>query len=215
MDDLLHALTAWAAGLPPLPLLLLAFAAGVIETIFPPFPSDSLLIALSFTAARGTTHPAALALSAALGSFLSLYLLYLGGRGRASGSVRRWIDRLHLGTDARLAGWFERWGYLTILVSRFLPGVRAPITFLAGTYGLKPTPMAASLAVSCLLWNAAVVTVGWFAGRNWDGTFAGLGTIVLVILVWIVVAWLAGVWVVRRGSAASRGWRDRGPPSPT
>ncbi len=200
MDDLLHRLTAWAATLTPFPLLLLAFAAGVIETIFPPFPSDSLLIALSFTAARGTTHPAALALSAALGSFLSLYLLYLGGRGRLSASVRRWIDRLRLGTDARLAGWFERRGYLTILVSRFLPGVRAPITFLAGTYGLKPAPMAAALAASCVLWNSAVVLVGWIAGRKWDGSAGGLLWIILAVVAWVIAAWFGGAWVMRRGA---------------
>jgi len=198
MDDLLHRLTAWAATLTPVPLLLVAFAAGVIETVFPPFPSDSLLIAVSFTAARGTTHPAALALAAALGSFLSLYLLYLGGRGRLSATVRRWIDNLRLGTDARLAGWFDRWGYLTILVSRFLPGIRAPITFLAGTYGLKPTPMAAALAASCVLWNSAVVLVGWIAGRNWDGSAGGLGWMTLAIAGWVIAAWLGGAWVVRR-----------------
>jgi membrane protein DedA with SNARE-associated domain len=205
MDDLLHRLAGWAATLPPLPLLFLAFAAGVIETVFPPFPSDSLLIALSFTAARGTTHPAALALAAALGSFLSLYVLYLGGRGRLRGTVRRWIDRLRLGTDARLADWFDRWGYLTILVSRFLPGVRAPITFLAGTYGLKPAPMAAALAASCLLWNSAVVLVGWIAGRQWDGSATGLGWMALGIGAWVIAAWLGGLWVVRRGGRVRPG----------
>ncbi|HEX7878152.1 MAG TPA: VTT domain-containing protein [Candidatus Eisenbacteria bacterium] len=204
MDELLHRLSAWAATLSPVLLLLVAFAAGVIETIFPPFPSDSLLIALSFTAARGTTHPVALAVSAALGSFLSLYLLYLAGRSRLEGPVRRLIARLHLDTEARLSGWFARWGYLTILASRFLPGIRGPITFLAGTYGLRPARMAAALLASCLLWNAAVVLVGWVAGRNWDGSAGGLGWIGLAIAVWVSVAWLGGAWALRRGASTRR-----------
>lgn len=197
MDDLLRQLTQWAAGLSPLPLLLLAFGAGVIETIFPPFPSDTLLVALSFTAARGPTSPLFLILSATMGSFLSLYLLYVVGRGRLKGRARRWIDRLRLGTDRHLDDWFSRRGYRTILVSRFLPGVRAPITFLAGAYGLKPAPMALALATSCLLWNSLVVMIGFGVGRRWNGTVSGLCLGALGLAAAMAVVWLIGVLGMR------------------
>jgi membrane-associated protein len=197
MTRLVEDLRLFLGELPPPLLLVVAFGAAFVETFFPPLPSETILVATAFAASRTALHPALLAAAAAIGAFLSLFLLYLGGRGPLRHRMRGWIGRRFAKVDERADAFFRRFGHGTLLVSRFLPGVRGPITFLAGVYGLRPRPVALALAAGCLLWYGLVIGLGWRAGRTWDGTPGGLVGAGLAIGAGLVVLWAAGLVVAR------------------
>lgn len=198
MANLIQTLPEAAAALPPPLLLAAAFASGLIETIFPPFPSEGVLVAVAFTAAHTGSSPIPVALAAALGSFTSLYGLYLLGRSQLQAAIRRWLTRLHADADTWTRDYYGRWGYLTVLISRFLPGIRGPITLLAGIYGLKRAPTAMVLLVGCMIWNAIIVMIGAEAGRQWDGSSGGLAWIGMGVAGCLVGLWLVGLMLARR-----------------
>lgn len=198
MDKLFQAILEAADSASPPLLLLAAFASGLIETVFPPFPSEGVLIAVAFAAARNGSSPIPVALAAALGSFTSLYGLYLLGRSHLQADIRKWLTRLHSDADVWTRNYYQRWGYLTVLISRFLPGIRGPITLLAGIYGLKRWPMAMVLLTGCLVWNAIIVTIGAEAGRRWDGSSGGLVWIGVGVAGCLLGLWLVGVVLTRR-----------------
>lgn len=189
MDELTGRLQEFLTTAPTSLVLLAALLSGVIETVFPPFPSEGLLLMASFTGARRDVSPWALITVSAVGSFLSLYALYLLGRGHFRDAVRkrlkRWIGR----AEGTVRDFFGRWGYGAVLVSRFLPGIRGPLTFLAGVYGLNKAPVAAALLTGCFAWNSLVVFLGYRTGRGWDGSsggllWAGVGLAGATILLW-------------------------------
>jgi len=84
---------------------------------------------------------------------------------------RRWGPRiatsklallLHL-TPARLdrAGrWFLRWGPWAIIFGRHVPGLRVPVTVVAGVFQVRYAVFAASVAVSTGIWAAFFLFVG-------------------------------------------------------
>lgn len=155
------------------------------------------MIALAFAGARQELHPLWLIGTGTVGSYLSLYLLYLAGRGPLRDRVRRWVNRGPGSLDRKIGGFYERWGYLVLLASRFLTGIRGPLTFLAGVYGLTPGRTALALLPACLAWNALVVAVGYGAGRYWDGTAGGLALVGLGLALSLVVVWLVGFGLIR------------------
>ena len=84
---------------------------------------------------------------------------------------RRWGPRLlasptfaailHL-TPARVErarAWFARWGPATVIFGRHVPGLRIPITFVAGSLGLPYRVFLPSLAVSAALWATLWLTL--------------------------------------------------------
>jgi membrane protein DedA with SNARE-associated domain len=150
-----------------------------------------VIIVAAFAAARQGIPPYSLVLAAGLGSFASLYLLYLSAAGPFRRAAARFIRSLSARTDDLVRGFYDRWGYGVILVSRFLPAVRGPLTFLGGVYGLKPLPVALLLLPACLIWNALVVLLGYRAGERWDGSLRGL-TLAGISL----AASLAGLWIL-------------------
>jgi len=188
-------------------LLLVAALAGVIETVFPPFPSEGLLLLVAFTAARKGMSPVLLVAVATLGSFVSLYGLYLLGRGplrdRVGRRVRRWSRSLSDGMDR----FFRAHGIVTVLLSRFLPAVRGPVTFLAGVYGLKRLPTAIALFAGCAAWNLIVILIGGRAGAAWDGTSGGLVRVGFLTAGAVALLWGLGLLIrslLARGPRASR-----------
>jgi membrane-associated protein len=197
-------LRAVLAELPPPLLVAVAFGAAFLETFFPPLPSETILIATAFAGSRTALPPALLVVAAAGGAFLSLFLLYLSGRGPFRERMRRWAGGRFAGFDRKADHFFRHWGHGTLLVSRFLPGIRGPIAFFAGVYGLRPGPAALALGAGCLLWYALVIGLGWRAGQSWDGTPGGLVGMGLLVGAGLVVLWGLGVLVARLLARTSR-----------
>ena len=69
---------------------------------------------------------------------------------------------LHL-TPTRLAraeAWNQRWGVLTVIFGRHIPGLRIPLTVVAGISRMSYPKFAASVAVSTAVWSGALLLVG-------------------------------------------------------
>jgi membrane protein DedA with SNARE-associated domain len=98
--------------------------------------------------------------------------------------------------------WFQRYGYWVIVANRFLSGTRAVISFVAGMSKLSFPVTLLLCAISALVWNTLLVTVGWSVGQNWREIAHWLqvyGTLVTVVLIGLAGGWLAWrMWRARR-----------------
>jgi membrane protein DedA with SNARE-associated domain len=197
MSDLPGRIQEFLNTAPTAALFLAAFLSGFIETIFPPFPSEGILLVTAFSGARRHIPPWELVVISATGSFLSLYALYLLGRGRLREVTRRRLKRWIGRTEETVRSFFHRWGYGAVLVSRFLPAVRGPLTFLAGVYRLKRLPTAAALLAGCLIWNTLVIVLGYRAGSSWDGSTGGMLGSALLLAGSAILLWALGAGVYR------------------
>jgi len=63
--------------------------------------------------------------------------------------------------------WFDRYGEGVVIVSRFLPGVRAVVSALAGISGMRPRKVAFYAFVSVVFWYGALITLGLTVEANW------------------------------------------------
>lgn len=106
-----------------------------------------------------------------LGVWLALVTVVVLGATNLYAISRRWgrplIERhfaavLHLtpGRLERAEAWFKRWGILTLIVGRHIPGARVPITIAAGILRVSYPLFALSVAVSTALWGGLFLIVG-------------------------------------------------------
>lgn len=168
MQETLERLLALVDMFPAETVYLLVGVGAAVENVFPPVPSDTFVVLGGVLADRGVLEwqlVLAVAWSAnlALGCFV-----YLMGRkyGRAIFETRwgRWLLRPH--QLQRMAGFYERYGTLTILVSRFFPVFRVLVPAFAGISRLSFLRTAAPMAVAAAAWYALLVWAGGFASRN-------------------------------------------------
>ena len=184
------------------------FLISYIENIFPPFPSDVIVVFAGSLVAIGTGSVVITLFLATAGStlgFMSMYWIgdQFGDRVLETGKIPFIsIDLVH-----RVENWFHRYGYWVVIGNRFLAGTRAVISFVTGISEMNLTVTTILSAVSALVWNSILLYLGYMVGDNWriiGGYLASYSKIVTAILAVILLAWGVKVWFAKRRESQNK-----------
>lgn len=164
MEEIVQQLSTWN------PLWIYAAIAlfCFVENIFPPAPSDMLVVACGSFIGFGSVGFIPALLLAAAGSTGGFAVMYMIGRWFGTRIVE--TGKLKFVPVARIhtvEGWFQKYGYAVIIVNRFLSGTRAVVSFFAGMSGLSLPKTVALSFVSAMAWNAILLYAGKELGENW------------------------------------------------
>ncbi len=196
----------YLSGIDPLVVYGLVLALALVENIFPPSPSDVMIIAAGSLVGIQKLDFLITVFSATAGSVAGFVVMYkigdwFGDHILEKGKIKFIpIEAVH-----KVERWFTRYGYLVIVVNRFLTGTRAVVSFFAGMSELRLSTTVLLCAVSALVWNTILVAIGYYLGQNWDkislllNTYSQLATVVAVI----VVLFLVIRYVLNRRSAGA------------
>jgi len=140
-----------------------------VENVFPPAPGDTITAFGAFLVGIGRLDFFWVCFSTTLGSllgFMALFLIgsYLGKRY----FIQRDFRFFKANDILKAEEWFRRYGYLLVLLNRFLPGVRSVISVSGGISGLKATPVALLALISSAVWNSIWILLGFVLGSNWE-----------------------------------------------
>lgn len=181
----------------------------VLETVFPPIPSEVVLPLAGFLAKQGDMSLPLVIVTSTVGSFLGALLLY--GLGFALGRERaiRWLAKLPLveRSDFESASdWFDKHGTPAVFFGRFIPGVRSLISLPAGAAKMNLLKFSIATVAGSAIWNGALVLLGYALGSQYDlverySTWLNYAVYAVLagLLVWLIVR------RVRRGRADTVG----------
>lgn len=179
----------------PVEVAYLLIAAGAaIENVFPPVPSDVFVLGGAILADRGILRADLVFLVAWTGNIVLGLGVYAAARSYGAGlfSTRwgRWL--LRPAQLERMAIFYDDYGTLTVLVSRFFPVFRVLVPAFAGVTRLGFWRTAIPLAVASAAWYGALLGAGILLSRNLprliealgavNATVAGVATAVLLLL---------------------------------
>ncbi len=187
-------------------IYLVIFFFAFIENIFPPVPSDIIIVFAGYIAGTETVGFLPVFIVAVMGStagFMTMFGLgrSLGKRIVESGKLPL-IPVKSIHTAER---WFRKWGYGLIAINRFLSGTRAVIAFFAGLAALRIEWTFLLAALSSILWNALLLYAGFLLGENWRsiGEFFKQYRLFSTLLITVVLV-SAVVYIIFKNVRASR-----------
>lgn len=156
MDAVSELVLSLAASAWALPVL---FALCVVDSLVPPLPTESVVIALIALGATGAAPtPVAIGLTIVVAATLGDWLAYLLGRTLAT---RRWLrSRVVARGAARASGLLARHGSSILLVARFVPGARIAVNATAGALRVPFRRFAPLVAIAAALWAVVTVVLG-------------------------------------------------------
>ena len=170
-------------------------AIALIENIFPPSPSDLMIVAAGSLVGIGRVGFVETLLFATAGSTAGFLIMYKVGDWFGIHILEQGKIRfIPIEAVRKVEDWFKRYGYGIIIANRFLAGTRAVVSFFAGMSELKIVPTTILCTISALVWNAILVTGGYFLGHNWERigfyltTYSQIATAIVVVVVLILVA---------------------------
>ena len=146
----------------------------LIENIFPPIPSELILLFGGFMTTYTKLNIIVMIISATLGSLIGALLLYKIGtifdkeklKILISGKLGKVLNLKNSDID-NANKWFSNEGQKTVFFCRFIPLIRSIISIPAGMNKMKISKFITYTLLGSVIWNLVLIMLGHIVGRNW------------------------------------------------
>lgn len=169
----------------------------LLETVFPPIPSEFVMPLAGYLAADGTLSLWGVTMAGTAGTVAGALLLYALGRGIPRARLKTWADRhgrwltLRRVDIDRSEAWFEKRGSVAVFLARLVPGVRSLISIPAGVAKMNPLPFLIWTTAGSVLWTFLLAGAGYVLGARFRQVEVWLNPVSWVVagvlVVWYVV----------------------------
>lgn len=178
-----------------------------IENIFPPIPSEVILLFGGFVTTITDLNIPFMILFSTLGSMVGAFALYYIGRILNKDRLKTIVNG-KIGKILRLKSedidkadqWFDKSGNKTVFLCRFVPIVRSLISIPAGMNKMNVLKFTIYTVSGSLIWNSVLLVIGNRVGENWE-SIANIidqySNIILIILIVLGMA-LVGLFYYKR-----------------
>ncbi len=164
-----------------------------IENVFPPIPSEIVLLFGGFMTTYTSLNIAFMVIAATLGSLLGAIILYYIGKILNKERLKKIVSGkvgkvLHLKNEDidKADQWFDTKGNKTVFFCRFIPIVRSLISIPAGMSEMDMKKFIIYTIAGSLIWNTVLLFIGSKVGENWTdilGIFDNYSHITLIVLI--------------------------------
>ena len=168
------------------------------DAIFPPIPSEMVVITGGALSADGRANVFLVMVLAALASWLGDMVVFHLFRRRLSHVLDRWKwgHRVHAGIHAALARAGRSSTYGAIIGARFIPGGRLAASAASGVANVSVRGFSLCAGLGAVLWASWLVGLGYFTGSTtrlpfWASSLIG-------VAVGLVIGAVVGLVVTRR-----------------
>lgn len=159
-----------------------------VENIFPPSPSDLIVVLAGSFIVHGTIDfIPALILTTISSEAGFLFLYYLGTQTDKKLVRKGKIKFISIESLETAENWFTKYGFFIILFNRFIPGIRSIISFFAGLSELDFIKTVLLSTLSAALWNLVLLVLGVVFGENIDMVDKYLSTYSLFVTTFIFI----------------------------
>lgn len=162
----------------------------MLEYVGLPIPGEALMLMLGFLS--GGRNAAIAVILATAGTFTGSMAAYAVGYRYGENIILKIGRPLHItkekldNTDRLL----RRHEALTIIFSRFIPGVRHVVPYMSGIAGIEVRRNALYNLISGVIWCSAFIFLGSITGSKWTVIGKLIGTYTLVALVLILFVFI-------------------------
>lgn len=184
------------------------------DAIFPPIPSEMVLITGGALSAEGRANLFLVGSLSAAASWLGDVIVFQLFKRRLSHVLDHWGwgRKVHRGIHDAIAKAGRSSTYGTIIGARFIPGGRLATSAAAGIAEVSTPGFSLCAGLGGVLWAAWLVGLGYFTGSAtrlpfWASSLIGLG-------VGLVIGALVGVIATRRRGTRSPVDEPNGPAEP-
>jgi membrane protein DedA with SNARE-associated domain len=145
-----------------------------LENVFPPIPSELILLLAGFNVSEGRFDYVSGVIVATIGSVIGAYFLYGVGRLLDDDRMERFLAGIGRFVGLKKSDvhkgfvWFEKYGNYVVFFGRLIPVVRSVVSIPAGGDRMPLGKFTLLTASGSLIWNMVWVAVGWALGDQWE-----------------------------------------------
>ncbi len=147
----------------------------LVENIFPPIPSEVILLLSGFMTSYTSLSMVLMVIFATFGSVIGAIILYYIGnilnKDRLKKIVRGKIGKVLFLKEKdidKADEWFDNKGNVSVFFCRFVPIVRSLISIPAGMSDMPKLKFLTYTFFGSLIWNSVLIFLGHTLSDNWE-----------------------------------------------
>lgn len=192
---LLHLLNHYSGWSGPIIGVLAFLESLVLIGLF--VPAIATMIAVGGLIGAGIIDPMPVIVCGIVGAVAGDWVSYALGRSLGPAIYHhRWLKGHRVGF-ARARLFFRRFGFVSVLIGRFLGPVRSTVPVVAGVLRMPRAAFQAANVISAMLWVPALLAPGYFAGSRAADLGIGMDHLLLIAALLCIVPLLAGAIAVK------------------
>jgi len=187
--------------LDPVWILAILFFFSFIENVFPPSPSDVVVIIGATLISSTSFGFITVLVITSFGSSFGFVLMYFLGKLFGEKIIRtgrlKFIDEHSL---FKVDLWFGKHGYQLILANRFMPGTRSVISFFSGMHELHLGKTFLFATISAFVWNLVIIFAGMKIGQNVEliDYYLSLYSNIILLITLVIILFFVIRYFIRR-----------------
>lgn len=166
----------------------------LIENVFPPIPSEVILLISGFFSSYTSLSAFYMILASTLGSFLGAIILYYIGKIFNKERLKKIVNGrlgkilfLKENDIDKADEWFDNKGNKSVFFCRFVPIVRSLISIPAGMSEMPMGKFIIYTICGSMIWNTVLICLGYRLGRNWEYVLTILDKYQIIVIVILVI----------------------------
>ncbi len=166
----------------------------LIENVFPPIPSEVILLFSGFFSSYTSLSVFYMILASTLGSFLGAIILYYIGKIFNKERLKKIVNGrlgkilfLKENDIDKADEWFDNKGNKSVFFCRFVPIVRSLISIPAGMSEMPMGKFIIYTICGSMIWNTVLICLGYRLGSNWEYVLIILDKYQIIVIVILVI----------------------------
>ena len=145
------------------------FLAALIETVFPPIPSEAIFPLAGYTILKNEMpfiHIFGVGFVGGIGATLGAVIFYLIALKLGRSGLYRYLKYAKI-KETRLEKadkWFEKYGDKSVILGRLVPGIRELVSIPAGIFNMKPLKFLLYTFIGSCAWSILLTAAGYYFG---------------------------------------------------
>lgn len=145
------------------------FLSGVLQLVFPPFPSDVIIVLEGYLTTVGRNFNFFLILLiSTMGSLVGSIIVYWFGYSKGNEVLRykivlKYIDEKHIKRSEKV---FHKYGKYGLIISKFVPGISSIMVLFSGVFRVKKRVYFTYIVFSIVLQQVIYLLIGRVIGNN-------------------------------------------------
>jgi len=145
------------------------FFAALIETIFPPIPSEVVFPLAGYIVLQNKMHfihVLGVGIVGGSGATVGAFVIYLIARKIGRIGLNRYVKYAKIKESSleKAYKWFEKYGDKSVIFGRLIPGIRELVSIPAGILNMKPIKFLIFTFIGSSAWSIALTAAGYYFG---------------------------------------------------
>ena len=145
------------------------FLAALIETIFPPIPSEIIFPTAGYIILNNEMHVfhvIGIGITGGFGATTGAFMIYIISKKLGRTGLVKYLKYAKIKEKSleKADRWFEKYGDKSVIIGRVIPGIREIVSIPAGIFNMNYIKFLIFTLVGSCIWSIALTYVGYYFG---------------------------------------------------